>query len=125
MREDAGSKTGVACTVAPCPNHVYAQSRTHLMDASEEKMALATANSILLMRGIRGFLGVRWLSPELATPESSRLLASIDPTAMDRLLAAIVAAHRAEVQRQGGSDEARMFPSIGKGGALAILGACG
>ena len=65
-------------------------------------LALATATSILLMRGIRGVLGVRWLSLELATPESSRLLTSIDPTAMGSLLANLVVAHDAEVQRQGG-----------------------
>ena len=72
-------------------------------------MQHATANWITFSRGVRGILGVRWLSPEMATPEPSQLLASVDPAATGSLIAAIVAARDAEVQRQGGSDEARMF----------------
>ena len=86
-------------TIPDLPPDLVSLLRTRLMEAGEVTMALSTVNSLTLMRGIRGILGVRWLSLELATPESVRLLTSIDPTAMDSLLAAMVAAHNAEVQR--------------------------
>ena len=107
--EPAATGAGDTVVMADLPPDLLSLLRTRLMEAGEVTMALATANSISLMRGIRGILGVRWLSLELATPKSLRLLASIDPTAMDSLLAATVAAHNAEVQRRGGSDEAKMF----------------
>ena len=102
-------------TIPDLPPDLVSLLRTRLMEAGEVTMALSTVNSLALMRGIRGILGVRWLSLELATPESVRLLTSIDPTAMDSLLAAMVAAHAAEVQRRGGSDEAKMFSQLREG----------
>ncbi len=87
--------------------------RMRLLEDAEIGMALATVRAALLLCGVRGVEGMRWLSKELVSPEIFPLLTSSLPGTTEKVLHAITRGHEREVVRRGetGSPvaEARKF----------------
>ncbi len=99
--------------VLPIDAPMLSSLRARLLEDAETRMALATVRAALLLHGVRGVEGMRWLAQELVKPGVFEWLPSSDPEATANILAAIVKRHEGEVKRReeagSPSSEARKF----------------